>query len=72
MGSETKKQRMVIKLGTSVLTGGTHKLNRPGMMEIVRQCAILHEAGHDIILCSSGAITAGRGIIKIERQHQLG
>ena len=55
-----KKRRFVVKLGTSVLTGGTHKLNRPGMMEIVRQCAILHEAGHDIILCSSGAITAGR------------
>ena len=54
------KRRIVIKLGTNVLTGGTHQLNRPGMVEIVRQCAFLHEMGHEVILCSSGAITAGR------------
>lgn len=54
------KQRLVIKLGTSVLTGGTQKLNRPAMLEIVRQCAALYEAGHELIICSSGAVAAGR------------
>ncbi len=53
-------KRIVIKLGTSVLTGGTKQLNRPAMLEIVRQCAELREAGHEIILCSSGAVAAGR------------
>ena len=53
-------QRIVIKLGTSVLTGGTSRLDRAHMVEIVRQCAALHQAGRDVILCTSGAITAGR------------
>jgi len=53
-------QRIVVKLGTSVLTGGTPRLDRAHMVEIVRQCAALHRAGRDVILCTSGAITAGR------------
>ncbi len=53
-------QRIVIKFGTSVLTGGTPHLDRPQMVELVRQCAHLHRAGKDIILCSSGAIAVGR------------
>jgi glutamate 5-kinase len=53
-------QRIVIKLGTSVLTGGTPHFNRPHMVELVRQCAALYWQGHDIIMCTSGAIAAGR------------
>ena len=30
------------------------------MVELVRQCAALHEEGREIIICSSGAIAAGR------------
>lgn len=56
----TPAKRVVIKLGTAVLTSGTPQLNRPAMLEIVRQCAQLHQAGHEIILCSSGAVAAGR------------
>ena len=53
-------QRMVVKLGTSVLTGGTPRLDRAQMVELARQCAMLHRAGREIILCSSGAIASGR------------
>jgi len=53
-------QRIVIKLGTSVLTGGTHSLDRPRMIDLVRQCAQLHTAGRDIIITSSGAVGVGR------------
>ncbi|MBE2200625.1 MAG: glutamate 5-kinase [Anaerolinea sp.] len=53
-------QRIVIKLGTSVLTGGTTQLNRPHMVELARQCAHLHRQGKDVIVCTSGAIAAGR------------
>jgi glutamate 5-kinase len=53
-------QRIVIKLGTSVLTGGTPHFNRPHMAELVRQCAGLYQQGKDIIICTSGAIAAGR------------
>lgn len=53
-------RRIVVKLGTSVLTGGTARLDRAHMVELVRQCARLHQAGHDVIICTSGAIAAGR------------
>ncbi len=53
-------RRVVIKVGTSVLTGGGQALDRGRMVELVRQCATLHQSGANIILCSSGAIAAGR------------
>jgi glutamate 5-kinase len=52
--------RIVIKLGTSVLTGGTPQLNRPQIVELVRQCALLHSQGRQPIIVTSGAIAAGR------------
>jgi glutamate 5-kinase len=53
-------RRLVIKLGTSVLTAGSPQLNRPRMLDIVRQCARLHAAGVEVVVVSSAAITAGR------------
>lgn len=55
-----QKKTIVIKLGTSVLTSGTTKLDRSHMVEIVRQCATLHDQGHDVIVVTSGAIAAGK------------
>ncbi len=53
-------RRLVLKLGTSVLTAGSPQLNRPRMLDIVRQCARLHAAGVEVVVVSSAAITAGR------------
>lgn len=53
-------QRIVVKLGTSVLTGGSARLDRAGMVEVARQCAQLHAEGRDVIVVTSGAIAAGR------------
>ena len=53
-------QTIVIKLGTSVLTQGSKSLNKAHMLEIVRQCALAHKAGHRVIVVTSGAIAAGR------------
>lgn len=53
-------KRIVVKVGTSVLTGGKSRLYKPGMAEIVRQLAELHAAGCEVVLCSSGAIQAGK------------
>ncbi len=55
-----KTQTIVIKLGTSVLTRGSKALNRAHMVEIVRQCHLLRQAGHKVVLVTSGAIAAGR------------
>ena len=53
-------QRIVIKLGTSVLTGGTRRLDRARMVELVRQCAQLHQRDVQVIIVTSGAMAAGR------------
>jgi glutamate 5-kinase len=52
--------RIVIKLGTSVLTGGTRKLDRARIVELVRQCAQLHQRDVEVVVVTSGAIAAGR------------
>jgi len=54
------KQRVVVKVGTSVLTGGTPRLSRQRMLDVVAQAARQHAAGHEIVLVSSGAVAAGR------------
>lgn len=56
----TMKQRIVVKLGTSVLTNGTPRLNRQKMLEIVQQVAHVHQKGHEVVIVSSGAQAAGR------------
>lgn len=55
-----KTRTLIVKLGTSVLTQGTKKLNRARMVEIVRQCAMATKAGHKIVIVTSGAAAAGR------------
>jgi glutamate 5-kinase len=53
-------KRIVVKLGTSVLTGGARQLNQARMVNIARQCAELHQQGVDVVVCTSGAVAAGR------------
>ena len=52
--------RIVVKLGTNLLTGGDDRLNLEIMSSLVGQTARLHRQGLDIIIVSSGAIAAGR------------
>ncbi len=56
-------RRIVLKLGTSVLTSGTARLNRQRMLELAQQVAGLHASGHEIIIVTSGAQTAGRSLL---------
>jgi glutamate 5-kinase len=53
-------QRLVMKLGTNVLTAGTDRLNRPRIVELARQIADARAGGVEIVLVSSGAVAAGR------------
>ncbi len=52
--------RIVIKLGTNVLTAGTDRLHRPRMVELARQIAEARAGGAEVVLVSSGAVAAGR------------
>ncbi len=57
-------QRIVVKLGTSLLTGGGDRLNEEVMSTLVAQVARLHQQGRELLIVSSGAVAAGR--------HKLG
>ena len=62
--------RVVIKIGSSTLTNGTERLFLPNIAELVRQCAALHATGKEVILCSSGAIAAGKGRLNFKRMPE--
>ncbi len=69
--SETKTiepayRRIVVKLGTHLLTGGGKHLDQAVMADLARQVAELHEQGAEIVIVSSGAIAAGRHKLGIE------
>ena len=53
-------KRIIVKLGTSLLTGSTDHLDREKMSVLVNQIAKLHSQGVEILVVSSGAIAAGR------------
>ncbi len=55
-----KAKTVVIKLGTSMLTSGTRYLDSSRMIELVRAVKALRDAGHQVLVVSSGAIAAGR------------
>ncbi|QSX39870.1 glutamate 5-kinase [Shewanella cyperi] len=53
-------RRVVVKLGTSVLTSGSKCLDKAHMVELARQMAAMMKAGVEVVLVTSGAIAAGR------------
>lgn len=57
------KKRIVVKLGTSTLTHRTGRLNIRRVEQLVKNLADLQNAGHEIILVSSGSI--GLGMAKL-------
>jgi glutamate 5-kinase len=52
-------KRVVVKVGTAVLTASTDRLHRPRLVDLVRQLAALRAAGGEPILVTSGAVLAG-------------
>ena len=59
MTEPLRYRRVVVKLGTSVLTAGTDRLHRPRMVDLMRQIAALRALGGEPILVTSGAVLAG-------------
>jgi glutamate 5-kinase len=57
-------QRIVVKLGTGLVTGGSDRLNPEIMVSLAKQVSELHGQGRELIIVSSGAIASGR--------HKLG
>ena len=63
-------RRLVVKLGTNLLTAGTDKLDLEVMAGLVGQIARLQKEGREIIVVSSGAVAAGRHKVGNLRQHK--
>ncbi|MFL2756639.1 MAG: hypothetical protein ACJ0BE_05205 [Dehalococcoidia bacterium] len=57
-------KRIVIKAGTSLLNGGTGELDMAMISNIVDQICSLQSQNKEIILVSSGAVAAGREVLK--------
>lgn len=58
-----KKQKIVVKLGTTTLTEETERLSQRNMLEIAGQIAKIHESGHQVVLVTSGSIAAGKEVL---------
>ena len=60
--------RIVAKFGTSLLTGGSERLDRDVMSSLVAQVARLHKRGREVVVVSSGAIASGRHRLGLARK----
>ena len=63
-------RRIVVKLGTNLLTGGSGRLNLEVMSSLVGQIAKLHEQELEVIVVSSGAIAAGRQRLQLSKERK--
>jgi len=60
--------RVVVKLGTSLLTDGSSHLSPEVMADLVAQIARLQGQGRQVLVVSSGAIGAGRSKLGLTRK----
>ncbi|MCL4144530.1 UNVERIFIED_CONTAM: hypothetical protein GTU68_004460 [Idotea baltica] len=67
------KERIVIKVGTNVMTNRDNRIVRPVLRRLVQQIAELYERDIMTILVSSGSVIAGKEVLgesKIENETQ--
>lgn len=60
---QTKQKRVVIKVGTNVLTNKDNRIVRPVIHDIVRQISKLYEDDILSVLISSGSVIAGKEVL---------
>jgi len=63
-------KRIVIKIGTGVLSKANGLVDEAVILSIVEQIAALKKKGVEIILVSSGAVGFGRGLLKIDQSKE--
>lgn len=66
----SERKRVVVKVGTSTLTHRTGRLNIRRVENLVETLADLQNAGHEIVLVSSGAIALGMGKLGMTKRPQ--
>ncbi len=63
-----EKNKIVVKVGTNLLTYSNGKLNLKRMEQLVRVLADLRNSGKEVILVSSGAVGVGVGRMGLEEK----
>ncbi len=66
-GGSLKYRRVVAKVGTNLLTGGSDKLDASFMSGLVAQIAGLRKQGVELLLVTSGAIAAGQEALALPK-----
>ena len=64
----TTAKRIVIKLGTGVLTSGIGELDTARIATLCDQVSALRQLGIEVILVSSGAVGLGMGKLKLQKR----
>jgi glutamate 5-kinase len=62
-------ERLVIKVGTGVLTRPNHHLDYNVIHQIVDQIGRLRHEGHQVVLVTSGAAGASHGLVGVQRER---
>jgi glutamate 5-kinase len=61
-------RRVVVKLGTGVLTDASKRLDLVQFAQLVAQIARLRAAVHEVVVVTSGAVGAGMGVLGYDRR----
>lgn len=61
-----EQQRVVVKIGSNVLTRDDGSLDVTRVSALVDQVANLRRQGHEVIVVSSGAVACGRSELKVD------
>ncbi|WP_304145064.1 glutamate 5-kinase [Mesoflavibacter zeaxanthinifaciens] len=56
-------KKIVVKVGTNVLTNKDNRILGPVLRELVRQISVLNERNIDVVLVSSGSAIAGKEVL---------
>jgi glutamate 5-kinase len=59
-----KYRRIIVKAGTNILTSGRDELDDSFIDNLVSQISDLSSSGREMLLVSSGAVAAGRGVMR--------
>ena len=65
---KTTYKRIVVKIGSNVLTRPDRRIDITRLSSLVDQIATLRQAGIEVIMVSSGAVASGRSLLNIERK----
>ncbi|HEV8369263.1 MAG TPA: glutamate 5-kinase [Pyrinomonadaceae bacterium] len=60
-------RRVVIKIGTSIVTAGTNEFSAAQVEPLLRSIARLKREGRQVVFVSSGAVGLGAGKLKLDR-----